>query len=440
MEDPIEQQEQQQQQQPEQPEQQQQTPQHGPQRGHGSCSSTETTFTTTSTAPTTPDSRPADADDYDLGAETPKMAHNSMVTVRLSEPPALTLDTSIAQSPGRAPRPATLRESMVGRRGQVGEAAGRPKLGPAPVFEESGRQEAGLETPTDIPVTPDTLTMSTQEQGAAPGKNLAEELDDSTRTDDQADDQTETVSPTPEPSESDASDQEDDEEEEVDWDQLQKSEDQATKNEETDNSTAMLLARLEKENAKIATNPKSIKVRTVERLVKQARQTRPPSMAQLKDMVTGPPPPALRYSMLPPPAMTDLEFWAALVKDYPQTAARLPTLLCNKIRKGIPPPLRGVVWQSMSGARDTHLEKQFERLTGESSPHEPVIHKDLSRTFPGVDMFHDAEGDGQRMLGRVLKCYSIFDPDIGYCQGLAFLVGPLLMHMPDKAAFCVLVR
>jgi hypothetical protein len=190
-------------------------------------------------------------------------------------------------------------------------------------------------------------------------------------------------------------------------------------------------------------------------------------MAQLKDLVTGPPLAALQYASMtmslsplsssssvaaaalpppppspppPPQMMTDLEFWAALVKDYTQTAARLPTLLCNKIRKGIPPPLRGVVWQSMSGARDAQLDDQFERLTGESSPHEPVIVKDLSRTFPGVDMFHDADGDGQRMLGRVLKCYSIFDPDIGYCQGLAFLVGPLLMHMPDKAAFCVLVR
>ena len=163
-------------------------------------------------------------------------------------------------------------------------------------------------------------------------------------------------------------------------------------------------------------------------------------MAQLQQMVNGPPPSSLRYSMLPPPPMTDLEFWAALVKDYQQTAARLPTLLSNKIHKGIPPPLRGVVWQSMSGARDAALEEQYDRLGGESSPYELLIGKDLGRSFPGVDMFRDPEGDGQRMLGRVLKCFSLYDTKIGYCQGLAFLVGPLLMHMPDKQAFCVLVR
>src|ERR1700679_138268 len=105
----------------------------------------------------------------------------------------------------------------------------------------------------------------------------------------------------------------------------------------------MLLARLEQENAKLATNPKSVKVRVNDGSA--TASPRPPSMAQLREMVTGPTPPALRYSMLPPPAMTDLEFFAALVKDYQQTAARLPTLLTNKVRKGIPPPLRGVVWQ-----------------------------------------------------------------------------------------------
>ncbi|EHK43052.1 hypothetical protein TRIATDRAFT_247188 [Trichoderma atroviride IMI 206040] len=163
-------------------------------------------------------------------------------------------------------------------------------------------------------------------------------------------------------------------------------------------------------------------------------------MAMLRKMVRGPTPAALRYSMLPPPPMTDLEFYAALVKDYQQTAARLPTLLSNKIRKGIPPPLRGVVWQSMSGSRDHDLEEQYERLNGESSPYEGLIGKDLGRSFPGVEMFRDPDGDGQRMLGRVLKTFSLYDTKIGYCQGLAFLVGPLLMHMPDKQAFCILVR
>lgn len=205
----------------------------------------------------------------------------------------------------------------------------------------------------------------------------------------------------------------------------------------------MLLARLEQENTKIATNPKSVKVHgpELQPQTQAPRRPRPPSMAQLREMVHGPTPSALRYSMLPPPPMTDLEFYAALVQDYHQTAARLPTLLANKIRKGIPPPLRGVVWQGMTGAtRDSDLAARFDRFCMATSPYENIIGKDLGRSFPGVEMFRDPDGDGQRMLGRVLKSYSLHDRRIGYCQGLAFLVGPLLMHMPDREAFCVLVK
>lgn len=226
----------------------------------------------------------------------------------------------------------------------------------------------------------------------------------------------------------------------VNWEELQQTEEKEPRNENSDDSTVLLLARLEQENNLLATNPKSgITKVTIERQ-RPSRQSRPPSIQQLKRMVNGPTPPALRYSMIPAPPMTDLEFYAALVQDYARTAQCLPTLLSRKIRSGIPPPLRGVVWQSMSGARDPFLEDQFDRLCGESSPYEGIIGKDLGRSFPGVEMFRDPEGDGQRMLGRVLKCFSLYDHKIGYCQGLGFLVGPLLMHMGDKQAFCVLVR
>ena len=95
---------------------------------------------------------------------------------------------------------------------------------------------------------------------------------------------------------------------------------------------------------------------------------------------------------------------------------------------------------SISGARDNFLESEYERLCGESSPFEKLIGKDIGRSFPGVDMFRDPNGEGQKMLGKVLNAFSLWDQEIGYCQGLGFVVGPMLMHMGDKDAFCVLVR
>lgn len=201
-------------------------------------------------------------------------------------------------------------------------------------------------------------------------------------------------------------------------------------------STAFLLARLEQENNALATDPKAAIARARKRT-----QSRPPSIQQLKKLVNEPTSSSLRYSMVPnPPPMTELEFWAALVVNYSQTAQRLPTLTSKKIRSGVPPPLRGVVWISIAGARDSLLEEEYDRLCGESSPYENLIGKDIGRSFPSVEMFRDPSGEGQKMLGKVLKCFSLYDQKIGYCQGLGFVVGPLLMHMGDKEAFSVLVR
>jgi hypothetical protein len=211
--------------------------------------------------------------------------------------------------------------------------------------------------------------------------------------------------------------------------------------------TAFLLARLEQENKRLEKDPKAALMQHPER---------PPSLAKLRQMMDNPDPNTLRYSMLPaPPPLTDLDFYAALVADYNRAALKLPYLLSKKIRSGIPPPLRGVVWTAMSGARDCNLEGLYDQLLGETSPYEQLIGKDVGRT--GLEMFSQEGGEGQRMLGRVLRAFSIYDTQIGYCQGfvasvrmkgnsvltlhsLGFLVGPLLMHMGEREAFCVLVR
>ncbi|KAK9452209.1 rab-GTPase-TBC domain-containing protein [Limtongia smithiae] len=217
----------------------------------------------------------------------------------------------------------------------------------------------------------------------------------------------------------------------VDWNELQISEN-AESRQSSDESTTFLLARLERENVRFERDPKAL------RSISGSRR-RPLSVGQLRKIVEDQSP--LRMSMIPnPPQLTDLEFWAALVADYPKTAAKLPFLLSKKIKKGVPPPLRGLVWQSMARSSDPTLESLFTSLVTEPSPYDKVIFRDLHRTFPEVDMFRERGGHGQQMLGQVLRAFSLYDMQVGYCQGLAFLVGPLLMHMDERNSFCVLVR
>jgi len=194
----------------------------------------------------------------------------------------------------------------------------------------------------------------------------------------------------------------------VDWDHLHKMQ------QPMDESPEFLLARLEKENARLEIDPRATH--------SLSAKPRPPSLQYLRRLMhsalSDPDTLPHRQSMLPaPPPMTQLDFWRALVSDYQRTAAKLPFLMGKKIRAGVPAPLRGIVWQSMSGARDTHLEGLYDTLSAEVSPYDRVIGRDLSRTFPGVEMFKEEGGQGQKFLGRVLKAYSLYDAEVGYCQG-----------------------
>jgi hypothetical protein len=126
----------------------------------------------------------------------------------------------------------------------------------------------------------------------------------------------------------------------------------------------------------------------------------------------------------------DWDFWQTIVEDFPTAVAKLPHLLAAKLRcGGIPHRVRGVIWQSMAQSSSLNLESLYTRLCEEenSSSYERVIQRDLSRTFPQLDMFKADGGEGQLAMGRLLKAYSLYDAHVGYCQGLAFLVGPLLM-------------
>jgi Rab-GTPase-TBC domain len=68
--------------------------------------------------------------------------------------------------------------------------------------------------------------------------------------------------------------------------------------------------------------------------------------------------------------------------------------------------------------------------------HDQVV-KDVPRTFP-LESAMDAEKCAA--LHRVLVAYASHNPQVGYCQGMNFIAGLLLLHMPEEDAFWGLVR
>ncbi|KAF5386101.1 hypothetical protein D9615_002253 [Tricholomella constricta] len=152
----------------------------------------------------------------------------------------------------------------------------------------------------------------------------------------------------------------------------------------------------------------------------------------------------------------DWDFWGAVISDYQGFASERPEELATAIARGVPDTLRGMMWQHMAASKDPELEDAYLKLLKETSIHEKAIIRDLGRTFPHHDFFNDGQGIGQENLFNVLKAYSLclsittpaiisnaigrYDPQVGYCQGLPFVVAILLLNMPDEEAFSLLVR
>ncbi|TKS79065.1 TBC1 domain family member 10A EBP50-PDX interactor of 64 kDa [Collichthys lucidus] len=114
----------------------------------------------------------------------------------------------------------------------------------------------------------------------------------------------------------------------------------------------------------------------------------------------------------------------------------------NKVRlrcqKGIPPSLRGRAWLYLSGGKMKKEQNQGKFQELDSEPGDPkwldTIEKDLHRQFPFHEMFVSRGGHGQQDLFRVLKAYTLYRPEEGYCQAQAPIAAVLLMHMPAEEA------
>ncbi len=136
----------------------------------------------------------------------------------------------------------------------------------------------------------------------------------------------------------------------------------------------------------------------------------------------------------------DWEFWGDVMSNYQSVARNHPRQLSRAIQAGIPAALRGMMWQLMSSSKNEEMEIIYAYYLKQTSSHEKAIRRDLNRTFPEQDYFQDGKGVGQENLYNVIKAYSLYDPEVGYCQGMQFVVGPLLLNMPDEEAFSTFVR
>ncbi|KAK7167797.1 hypothetical protein R3I94_002007 [Phoxinus phoxinus] len=136
--------------------------------------------------------------------------------------------------------------------------------------------------------------------------------------------------------------------------------------------------------------------------------------------------------------------WLDMFRNWDKWISRRFQKVKIRCRKGIPSSLRAKAWQLLSNSQELldSNPRKFEELELEQGDPKwlDIIEKDLHRQFPFHEMFAARGGHGQQDLFRILKAYTIYRPDEGYCQAQAPVAAVLLMHMPAEQAFWCLVQ
>lgn len=134
-------------------------------------------------------------------------------------------------------------------------------------------------------------------------------------------------------------------------------------------------------------------------------------------------------------------YWLSFINNPSRTINTLPNYTeMLFLQQGIPPQLRSIIWRKLI-LIDCHHTKnnvpKTSKLIYNNFQHSYTasiskqISKDLSRTFPSVNFFKNESTI--KSLSTILNVYANYDVELGYCQGLLFLVGALHYHFQDDS-------
>jgi len=118
----------------------------------------------------------------------------------------------------------------------------------------------------------------------------------------------------------------------------------------------------------------------------------------------------------------------------------------KRVYKGIPDCWRRDAWyflatNGLKGSdEDPRLKEKYEHLLEEPSSHELQIDLDIPRTMRDHIMLRARYGYGQRVLFNVLRAFSNYDEEVGYCQGMSNVVATLVLYFEEEKTFTMLVH
>ena len=135
-----------------------------------------------------------------------------------------------------------------------------------------------------------------------------------------------------------------------------------------------------------------------------------------------------------------IEKWNYMLQNLREFRTEKISKLKSRTRKGIPDSIRSYAWQKLCDFDEFYIKNLYKKLDSEpvDKSIESTIIKDLDRTFPNCQFFKDKYGNGQRKLLKVLSNYSKYNKEVGYIQGMSFIVALLLTYMDEESSFFML--
>ncbi|KAB5518576.1 hypothetical protein PHYPO_G00167610 [Pangasianodon hypophthalmus] len=150
------------------------------------------------------------------------------------------------------------------------------------------------------------------------------------------------------------------------------------------------------------------------------------------------------------PCLKDVTLvWEKMLSTAGRSKVKFDTeKIHTAVGEGVPRQHRGEIWKFLSeqyllrqqvpSSKPPNNDVPYKELLKQLTSQQHAILIDLGRTFPTHPYFSAQLGAGQLSLYNLLKAYSLLDPEVGYCQGLSFVAGVLLLHMSEEEAFDML--
>ena len=106
-----------------------------------------------------------------------------------------------------------------------------------------------------------------------------------------------------------------------------------------------------------------------------------------------------------------------------------PEKFIKRMKKGPPCQYRWLAWKTCMNFRTLFVKGRYDEIKSKSCEEEfeTSIKKDLNRTFPNHQAFSNNNKNFQTILYNILRAYSIYNSKVGYCQGMNFIAGFLLI-------------